>query len=297
MGTICVPDELSGFSGQMEGVLAALLPSQHGPEEKLYEAMSYAVLGGGKYLRPYIVETSASMFGVPAAQRRRVGAAVEMIHAYSLVHDDLPALDDDDLRRGKPSCHKAFDEATAILAGDALHSLAFETLAGPDTHSDTGVRADLAATLAAAIGPRGMVGGQMIDLESEHVAVGADVATRLARLKTGALFSFSATAGAILGQAPREAREALQTFGSELGLAFQIVDDLLDVEGDEAALGKKVHKDMAAGKATFISILGIEGARRELRRIADSALANLEMFGERNRALRAVAEYVLKRDR
>ena len=297
MGTISVPDELSGFSGQMEGVLTALLPSQRGPEGKLYEAMSYALLGGGKYLRPYIVEASASMFGVPAARRRRVGGAVEMIHAYSLVHDDLPALDDDDLRRGKPSCHRAFGEATAILAGDALQSLAFETLAGPDTHPDTGVRAELASTLAAAIGPRGMVGGQMIDLDSEHVAVGADVAMRLARLKTGALFSFSAAAGAILGQAHREARVALQTFGSELGLAFQIVDDLLDVEGDQAALGKKVHKDMAAGKATFISILGIEGARREVRRITDSALANLEIFGDRGSGLRAIAEYVLKRDR
>ena len=297
MDTISVPDELSGFAGPMEAMLAALLPSGHGPEEKLYAAMSHALLGGGKYLRPYIVEASAGMFGVPAARRRRVGAAVEMIHAFSLVHDDLPALDDDDLRRGKPSCHRAFGEATAILAGDGLHSLAFEVLAGPDTHPDAGVRAELVAALAAATGPRGMIGGQMIDLESEHAAVGPDVATKLARLKTGALFTVSASAGAILGQAQPDARAALEMFGSEFGLAFQIVDDLLDVEGDESALGKKVGKDTVAGKATFVSILGTEGARREMQRVADSAFANLEMFGERARPLRAVAEYALRRDR
>ena len=297
MDAVSAPDELSGFARPMEATLAALLPSGRGPEGKLYAAMSYALLGGGKYLRPYIVDASAGMFGVPAARRRRVGAAVEMIHAFSLVHDDLPALDDDDLRRGRPSCHRAFDEATAILAGDGLHCLAFGVLSEPDTHPDAGVRAGLVAALAAAVGSRGMIGGQAIDLASEHVAVGADAAARLARLKTGALFAFSAAAGAILGQADRDARAALEAFGSEFGLAFQIVDDLLDAEGDEAALGKKVRKDMAAGKATFVSILGIEGARREMRRIAGSAFANLERFGERAGALRAVAEYALRRDR
>ena len=297
MDAISTPEELSGFAAEMEAVLAALLPSGRGPEEKLYAAMSYALLGGGKCLRPYVVDASAGMFGVPAARRRRVGAAVEMIHAFSLVHDDLPALDDGDLRRGKPSCHRAFDEATAILAGDGLHSLAFEVLAGPDTHPDPGVRVELVAALTAATGRRGMLGGQAIDLGSERVAVGADIAAKLARLKTGALFAFSASAGAILGEADGDARAALESFGSEFGLAFQILDDLLDVEGDEAALGKKVRKDMAAGKATFVSILGIEGARREMRRVASSALASLEMFGERARPLRAVAEYALKRDR
>ena len=297
MDAISAPEALSGFATEMEAVLAALLPSGRGPEERLYAAMSYALLGGGKRLRPYIVELSASMFGVPAVRRRRVGAAVEMIHAFSLVHDDLPGLDDGDLRRGKPSCHRAFDEATAILAGDGLHSLAFEVLAGPDTHPDPGVRTELVAALTAATGRRGMLGGQAIDLGSEHVAVGADVAAKLARLKTGALFAFSASAGAILGRAQPDARAALESFGSGFGLAFQIIDDLLDVEGDEAVLGKKIHKDMAAGKATFVSILGIEGARREMLRVADSALANLEMFGERAYPLRAVAEYALKRGR
>lgn len=290
-------EALARFAEAVEAQLAELLPDSDGPENRLFAAMSYAVLGAGKYLRPYLVEASASMFGVPAARRRRTGAAVEMIHAYSLVHDDLPSMDDDDLRRGLPSCHRAFDEATAILAGDSLLALAFQTLTEESTHPDPSVRCELAGALAAAAGPHGMVGGQMIDLRSEHAAVDVEAALRLARLKTGALISFSAAAGAILGAAGPDARRALESFGLEFGLAFQIVDDLLDVEGDETRLGKRVGKDAAAGKATVVSLLGVAGARREVRRIGASARAHLDPFGDRARELRAVTDYALARDR
>ncbi len=288
---------LARFAEAMEALLKELLPASDGPENRLFAAMSYATIGAGKYLRPYLVEASASMFGVPAPRRRRTGAAVEMIHAYSLVHDDLPAMDDDDLRRGLPSCHRAFDEATAILAGDGLLALAFQTLTEESTHPDASVRCELAGALAVAAGPHGMVSGQMIDLRCEHAAVGVESALRLAHLKTGTLISFSAAAGAILGAAGPDARRALEGFGLEFGLAFQIVDDLLDVEGDETLVGKRVGKDAAAGKATTVSVLGIEGARREVRRLRDSALACLDPFGDRARDLRAVADYALARDR
>ena len=287
---------LAAFGERIETVLDSLLPAS-GSAERLYQAMRYALFGGGKYLRPYIVDASAGIFEVPQVASLRTGAAVEMIHAYSLVHDDLPAMDDDDLRRGRATCHRAFDEATAILAGDALLTLAFQTLAAPETHSDARVRADLVASLADSAGGRGMVGGQMIDLESEHVPVGAAAIRDIMRLKTGALLTFSAMAGAILGQADARAREALRNFGSDLGLAFQMKDDLLDVEGDEESLGKRVAKDAEAGKATLVSLLGVEGARQEARRTSDAALAHLDCFGPRADRLRAVADFVLARDR
>lgn len=296
MAASTVRDSLARFAEPIETTIRELLPAPSGPEGRLFEAMSYATLGAGKHLRPYIVEVSAAMFDTPRARRLRVGAAVEMVHAYSLVHDDLPAMDDDDLRRGKPSCHRAFDEATAILAGDALLTLSFETLAAKATHPDAATRGDLVAALAAAAGPQGMVGGQMIDLQRENVSVDIDDATRLASLKTGALIAFSAMSGAIVGQAGGDARGALDAFGSDLGLAFQITDDLLDIEGDEKRLGKRVGKDTAAGKATMVSILGAEGARREIRTVADRAVSHLEPFGARAEELRRIVEYTLTRD-
>jgi farnesyl diphosphate synthase len=296
LSELSVKQALTGFADTMTGTLEALLPLPAGPEGKLYDAMRYSALGSGKFIRPYIVRTSALIFGVPETRYLRAGAAVEMIHAYSLIHDDLPAMDDDDMRRGRPSCHIAFDEATAILAGDALLTLAFGVLAGADTHPDPQVRSDLVATLAARSGGSGMVGGQMIDLESEHAAVDAALIARLETMKTGALIAYSSAAGALLGGAGTEAVNALETFGFELGLAFQITDDLLDVEGDEDDVGKKVGKDAEAGKATFVSTLGVDGARHEARRVTDRALSRLDSFGTRADELRSVAEFVLARN-
>jgi farnesyl diphosphate synthase len=291
-----VKDALNGFGETMTATLESLLPRPDGPETKLVDAMRYSALGTGKFIRPYIVRTAALMFGVPEKQYLRAGAAVEMVHTYSLIHDDLPAMDDDDMRRGRPSCHIAFDEATAILAGDALLTLSFEVLAGVETHPDPQVRSDLVAALAARSGAAGMVGGQMIDLESEHAAVDAALIARLATMKTGALIAFAGAAGAILGQAGADAVKRLETFGFELGLAFQITDDLLDVEGDEDDVGKKVGKDAEAGKATFVSALGVNGARTEARRVTDRALSRLDRFGGRADELRSVAEFVLARN-
>ncbi len=291
-----VRDALAAFGGPLEAVMEELLPVpvQAG---RLQQAMRYALFGGGKYLRPYIVDASADLFSVSQKAGLRTGAAVEMIHACSLIHDDLPAMDDDDLRRGRAACHRAFGEATAILAGNALQTLAFQTLAAPETHADAGVRTELVASLADSAGAAGMVGGQMIDLESEHQPAGRGGVLDLMRLKTGALLAFSAEAGAILGQAGRSACAALRSFGSELGIAFQIKDDLLDVEGDEPSLGKPVAKDAAAGKATLVSILGAEEARREACRRSDAALAHLDGFGPGADRLRAAAAFVLNRDR
>ena len=287
---------LGAFGGTMAATLDSLLPQSDGPESKLFDAMRYSALGSGKFIRPYILRTAASIFDVPETQYLRAGAAVEMVHAYSLIHDDLPAMDDDDMRRGRPSCHIEFDEATAILAGDALLTLSFEVLASVATHPDPQVRADLVMALAARSGGAGMVGGQMIDLESEHAAVDAALIARLETMKTGALIAFSSAAGGVLGRAGEDAVNMLETFGFELGLAFQITDDLLDVEGDEDDVGKKVGKDAEAGKATFVSALGVDGARHEARRVTDRALSRLDMFGERADELRSVAEFVLARN-
>jgi farnesyl diphosphate synthase len=237
------------------------------------------------------------LFKVGALPALRTASAIEFVHAYSLIHDDLPAMDDDDLRRGKPSCHKQFDEATAILAGDALQALAFEVLAHEETHGDPSVRAHLVGDLAKAAGAQGMVGGQMLDLLAESrggdMAIGA--ITRLQRLKTGALISFSCTAGAILGKASEPSRAALAAYAHDLGLAFQIADDLLDIEGTAAELGKTPGKDAAAGKATFVSILGSERARAQADLLARQAAAHLEPFGEAADLLRQAAKFVVAR--
>ena len=227
----------------------------------------------------------------------RVGIAVECIHVYSLVHDDMPCMDDDDLRRGKPTVHKAFDEAAAVLAGDALHALAFEVLADPETHPDPFVRAELVTELARASGPSGMAGGQMMDLVAGDASFDLPTVTRLQQLKTGALIGFSVEAGAIMGRVAHEGRTRLRAYARDLGLAFQIADDLLDVEGDAATTGKAVGKDEAAGKATFVSLLGVERARQQAHLLVEQAIGHLSGFGSEANLLRAIAAFVIERDR
>src|SRR5579864_1507976 len=267
-----------------------------GLEARVFEAMRYAALAPGKRLRPFLVLASAQLFSVATRSALQVACAIELVHAYSLVHDDLPAMDNSDLRRGRPTCHKAFDDATAILAGDGLLTMAFEVLAQPDTHGDPGVRCELVASLAQAAGCNGMVGGQMIDLLAERrpdLDIGA--ITRLQRLKTGALIAFACEAGAILGKASQEARLALRAYAHDLGLAFQIADDLLDVEGSAGVTGKPVGQDAAAGKATFVSILGVERARAQAEVLVHQAVAHLEPFEDRADLLRQAAHFVVER--
>jgi farnesyl diphosphate synthase len=268
-----------------------------GLESRVFEAMRYAALAPGKRLRPFLVLASAQLFSVSRRSALQVACAIELVHAYSLVHDDLPAMDNSDLRRGRPTCHKAFDDATAVLAGDALLTLAFEVLSQPDTHGDPAVRCELVTSLAQAAGAHGMVGGQMIDLIAEHrpdLDIGA--VTRLQRLKTGALIAFACEAGAILGKAPPESRLALRGYAHDLGLAFQIADDLLDVEGAAGITGKPVGQDAAAGKATFVSILGVERARAQAAVLVRQAVAHLESFEGRAELLRQAAHFVVERD-
>ncbi len=288
-------EAITATAGAVNDFLDSILPRPTGPEGRLYEAMRYGTLGGGKRLRPFLVIEAAGLFGVDSRRALRAGAAVELVHSYSLIHDDLPAMDDDDLRRGQPSCHVAFDEATAILAGDALLTLAFEVLADPKTHADAAVRCDLVGGLARPAGGLGMVGGQMIDLASENITADAALISRLERMKTGALIAFCCEAGAILAAASVEQRRALREFGLDVGLVFQIVDDLLDVEGDQAALGKTVGKDAAAGKATFVSTMGADGARREACALIDRAQTRLEPFGPAAETLRVFCDYVQNR--
>ena len=289
---------LAYAASSTEQTMDRLLPKGDTDEARVFDAMRYSSLGGGKRLRAFFVLAGATLFKVAAMPALRTASAVEFLHAYSLIHDDLPAMDDDDLRRGKPSCHKQFDEATAILAGDALQALAFEVLAHEATHGDPAVRAALVSELAKAAGAHGMVGGQMLDMLAEtetetEMSIGA--ITRLQRLKTGALISFSCTAGAILGKAAEPLRVALAAYAHDLGLAFQIVDDLLDVEGDAAELGKATNKDAAAGKATFVSILGLERARAQAALLAQQAATHLEPFGPKADLLKQAAKFVVAR--
>ena len=279
----------------IEDVLDRLLPSPQGSESRLMDAVRYSTLGGGKRIRPFLVVSGAALFSVDERCALRAGAAIEMIHCYSLIHDDLPAMDDDDLRRGQPTCHKKFDEATAILAGDALLTKAFEILGEPETHADPAVRAELVVSLARASGDAGMVGGQMLDLMAEERDLDIPEITRLQRLKTGALISFSCEAGGILGKAPEPQRHALKAYAHDLGLAFQIADDLLDVEGTAEEVGKATGKDEAAGKATFVSLLGVERAREQANMLADQASQHLEIFGEKADCLKQLAQFVVKR--
>jgi farnesyl diphosphate synthase len=266
------------------------------PRDKLYEAMRHAAIGGGKRLRPLLVRASADIFRVDRNLSLTVGAAVEAMHVYSLIHDDLPCMDDDDMRRGKPTVHKAYDEATAVLAGDSLHALAFEWLAHPDAHPDPFVRAELLLELSRAAGPAGMAGGQMMDLAAESANFDLATVSRLQQLKTGALIAFSVEAGAILGRVPPEGRRALVAYARDIGLAFQIADDIMDVEGDEALAGKALHKDADAGKETFVTLMGLERAKAQAELLMHQAVAHLGSFGEEADLLRAIARYVVERD-
>jgi len=286
---------LTTAGSQIEAALDAHLPLPEGPEARVVEAMRYATLDGGKRMRPFLVLQSASLFSVAASSAMRAAVAIELVHCYSLVHDDLPAMDDDDLRRGRPTVHKKFDEATAILAGDALLTRAFRVLADPGTHGDGAVRSELVLALADAAGTAGMVGGQMMDLLAEKTPLDIGGITRLQRLKTGALIAFSAEAGAILGKAPMPARLALRAYAHDLGLAFQIADDLLDAEGSAEEVGKRTGKDAARGKATFVSLLGAERARSQARMLAEQAAKHLDLFAEKADLLRDVARWVVER--
>jgi farnesyl diphosphate synthase len=274
-----------------------LLASPSDARARLFEAMRYAGVGSGKRLRPLLTVASSSLFAVPRARALHAGLAVECIHVHSLIHDDLPCMDDDDLRRGKPTVHRAYDEATAVLAGDAFLALAFEILADPTTHPAGEVRAELTVELARASGAAGMAGGQMLDLIGSGGAMDIEAITRLQRLKTGALIAWSVDAGAMLGAASPEQRVSLRGYAQNLGLAFQIADDLIDCEGDEAAAGKRLRKDEAAGKATFVSLLGPERAKRQAKLLVEQAIDHLHGFGEDARILKAIARFAISRDR
>ena len=274
-----------------------LLPLPDDGRRRLFEAMRHVVIGGGKRMRPLLVVAACDLFHVDRERALRVAIAIEAVHCYSLIHDDLPCMDDDDLRRGKPTVHKAFDEATAVLAGDSLHALAFEVLADEATHEDPFVRSELVLELARASGPSGMAGGQMMDLAAESQIFDLAATTRLQQLKTGALISFCLDAGAIMGRVGDAQRTKLRGYAHDLGLAFQIADDLLDVEGSSAKTGKAVQKDAAAGKATFVSLLGVERARTQAEMLIDQAIGHLHSFGAEADLLRAIARFAIERDR
>src|SRR5215217_888894 len=294
---------LAAVAQDVETTLATLLSDKAGPGEiarpaHLMAAMRYAVLGGGKRLRPFLTIETAALFGVKREQALMAGAAIELVHCYSLVHDDLPAMDDDDLRRGRPTAHKKFDEATAILAGDGLLTFAFDVLGRTETHPDPAIRIALVTGLARAAGLGGMVGGQMLDLAAEgrfgknDTPQGEKDVLTLQAMKTGAILKFCCTAGAILGNAPQAKRDAAGRYGQVIGQAFQIADDLLDVEGDTATLGKAAGKDAAHGKATLVDLLGIAGARARLAQLVKDAESALKPFGADAAILKDAAHFV-----
>ncbi len=279
----------------LERTLTRLLPDTDLPESPLFDAMRYGVLDGGKRLRPFMVVETAKLFNVDSYRARRVAAALEMVHCYSLIHDDLPAMDNSPMRRGKASVHTQYDEATAILAGDALLTLAFEILSHSDTHEDPRVRCQLITELAKASGGHGMVGGQMLDLIGENEEFDLGTISRLQRMKTGQLMCFACEAGAILGKAGEPQRKALKNFAHDLGLAFQVTDDILDVEADPAETGKPANQDDNAGKSTFVSEMGIDNAKERAEMLIGQAVRHLHIFGGRADVLRDLADYVLGR--
>jgi len=316
--TATLPDlppaaDATGFAARLDATAAAVEarldaalaeraePPEIARPERLRAAMRHAALGGGKRLRPFLLAESAALFDVPRGRALAAGAALECVHCYSLVHDDLPAMDDDDLRRGRPTVHRAYDEATAILAGDSLLTLAFDLMAREDVHPDAAVRLRLVSELARAAGLGGMAGGQMLDLAAEGRFGDAGTApdeagiVTLQRMKTGALIAFACRAGAILGEAGTAALAALDTFGDRLGLAFQLADDLLDVEGDAGQLGKATGKDAAAGKATLVALRGPAAARARLDTLVRDAEAALAPFGPRGAVLREAVRFVAER--
>ncbi len=280
----------------VEAALDVLLPGPVGLQARAQEAMRYATFAGGKRLRPFLVLQSAGLFGVSQANAVRAAAAIEVLHTYSLVHDDLPCMDDDDLRRGRPTTHRAFDEATAVLAGDGLLTIAFEILADPATHPSADVRCRLITNLAQAAGSNGMIGGQMIDMKASEQELSAEAVMLLQRLKTGALFEFSCEAGAILAQAGTKDRDRMRSYAHDFGLAFQITDDLLDVTSTAEKAGKSVGKDQDQGKATLISIYGIEGAKAEAEKLARRACETLAPYGSKAEELQALALFLINRE-
>lgn len=284
------------IQADVDSAFDAFLPVPQDTRARLVEAMRYSVIGSGKRVRPLLVAASAELFGVNRSAAVNVGCAVEAIHAYSLIHDDLPCMDDDDLRHGKPTVHKAFDQATAVLAGDCLHALAFEILTQPDTSTDPFVQAELVRTLARASGHDGMAGGQMMDMMSEQQEYDLRQVTRLQQLKTGALLAASVEMGAILGRVPPEGRGHLRAYARDIGLAFQIADDLLDVEGDQDKAGKALRKDEEQGKQTFVTLMGVEQARAQAEMLVEQAGRHLANHGEDARLLIELARFIVKRD-
>jgi farnesyl diphosphate synthase len=288
--------EAARVSAEVDDFFNLLLPQTGDGREPLYEAMRHAAIGGGKRLRPLLTAAASKLFAISPERAIRVGCAIEAIHVYSLIHDDLPCMDDADLRRGKESVHKAFGEAVAILAGDSLHALAFEILAHPATHDDPWVRSDLVLELGRAAGPAGMAGGQMMDLIAEGKQLDLPAITRLQQLKTGALIEYSVEAACIMVKLPQEARTSYRGYARNVGLAFQITDDLIDHSGDAAAAGKPTGKDAHAGKATFVSLLGEERARQQASFLVSQAIEHLSGHGEEADLLRAVAHFAIERD-
>ncbi len=295
---------LDAVAADTEALLDRLLATTPADGElsrpaRLIEAMRYSSLGGGKRFRPFLVVESANLFKVPRANALMAGAALECVHCYSLVHDDLPAMDNDALRRGQPTAHKKFDEATAILAGDGLLTFAFDILSRPETHGDAGVRIELVTALSRAAGVGGMAGGQMLDLAAEGrfgaQKHGSGDVRMLQAMKTGALLRFGCQAGGILAAAGKPQRAALDRYGAAVGEAFQIADDLLDIEGDPALVGKQTGKDAAAGKATFVSVLGVAGAKTRLRELVAEAETALAPFGQAAAILIEGARFVADR--
>ncbi|MGD9639096.1 MAG: polyprenyl synthetase family protein [Alphaproteobacteria bacterium] len=289
-------EAMNEIAEMVEAELKELIFLPETPERKIKEAMRYAVLNGGKRLRPFLLITCARLFNVDDSLSVRAAAALEILHSYSLVHDDLPAMDNDDLRRGLPTVHKKYDEATAILAGDGLLTKAFEILSDKKTHPDANVRCRLVNDLALAAGGRGMVAGQMLDLLAAELSemTLAEI-TRLQQLKTGRLISYACEAGAVMGGASRSTFMHLKAYARDIGLAFQIADDILDVTGDEKAVGKALGKDKDHGKATFVSLLGLEEAKQKAQDLVEQACSNLDIFGERAYLLRDVAKYIIER--
>ena len=288
--------EAGRVRADVDTIFAELLAPPGDSRETLFEAMRHAAIGGGKRLRPLLTVAASRLFAIDRNRALRVGCAIEAIHVYSLIHDDLPCMDNADLRRGKPTVHKAFGEAAAVLAGDSLHALAFDLLADPDTHEDPWVRSDLIAELARAAGPAGMAGGQMMDLAAEGQQLDLPAITRLQQLKTGALIEYAVEAACIMTKLPHESRTPYRGYARNIGLAFQIADDLIDHSGDQLAAGKPTGRDAHAGKATFVSLLGEERARQQAGFLVDQAVEHLSGHGSEANLLRAIARFSIERD-
>jgi farnesyl diphosphate synthase len=289
-------EEAARVSAEVDRFFGELLIVPKDGRDRLYEAMRHAAIGGGKRLRPLLTVAAARLFAIDEQRALRVGCAIEAIHVYSLIHDDLPCMDDDDLRRGKPTVHRAFGEAEAVLAGDSLHALAFEILADAATHEDPWVRSDLVAELARASGPAGMAGGQMMDLAAAGRELSLPEITRLQQLKTGALIEYAVEAACIMAKLMPDARTSYRGYARNIGLAFQIADDLIDHSGDEVAAGMRIGKDADAGKATFVSVIGADRARQQASFLVDQAVEHLSGHGEEADLLRAIARFAIERD-